>query len=577
MKYLWQKLFALAGEVFFLLLITIIKFQFKTIAILKNTLFPVFNRTKPFLVKSSTFMLIGSILSVAWFQKIAGAQSFTENATSRQAVLQTAQAAGEDAYKWAVKSKEQPTAQPAAAIVEASQKTTYFQRARSYSTHPESDPPRYVRNLAKTEYEIFKDLNWLDAGLDHRTRFELRDGDIRRNNLLTDYPFLLRTRAYVGIRNILDPFRMAVEFQDSRGYNSEFPRDNRDWNEFELIQTYGELYFKNALGQDDLGNNRPIRIRGGRMAWEAVDRRLLGNNQWRNTTNNFEGFRVTFGQEANDWEFDAWGMQPVIRDIDEFDGRNKSQWFYGAVGHWRKWSDVITLQPYFMGLKQDDREGRQPERDIYSPAIRAYGVLPNTNIDFDLGAIYQFGRDNGMKKSAWSYLLEFGYSFKHDWKPRLSAFYGFVSGDRDPNDNVDNRFERFFGFARPWSPDDYIVMENVKAPKLVFEFSPHKDISIDGGYSWFWLASDTDRFNNLLNISTPNPNNRDRTGESGDFIGQSINARVNYKLSSLADTTIGYSHFISGEFTKNRQMAALGESRDSSNFFYVEVSMRAFK
>ncbi|MDP1559284.1 MAG: alginate export family protein [Nitrosomonas sp.] len=492
-------------------------------------------------------------------------------------IRQVVQADGNDLSKGAIKPKEQPATQPAPARTEAPQKTTYFQRARSYATHPESDPPRYVRNLARTGIDTFKDLDWLDVGLDYRVRYELRDGDIRRNKLTTDNNFLLRTRAFIGIRNIVDPFRMAIEFEDARAYNSEFPRDNRDWNPFELIQTYGELYFKDALGQDDLGNQRPIRIRGGRMAWEAVDRRLLGNNQWRNTTNNFEGFRATFGQEANDWELDAWGMQPVIRDIHEFDGRNKSQWFYGAVGHWRKWSDVITLQPYFMGLKQDGRDGRQAERDIYAPAIRAHGVLPNTNIDYDLGAIYQFGHDNGLKKSAWSYLIEAGYTIKHDWKPRLSAFYGFVSGDRNPNDNTDNRFDRFFGFARPWSPDDYLVMENVKAPKLVFEFSPHKDVSIDGGYSWFWLTSDTDRFNNLLSVSTPSAFNRDATGQSGDFIGQSINARINYKLAPLVDTTLGYSHFMNGEFVRNRQQAALGEVADSSNFFYAEVSIRAFK
>jgi hypothetical protein len=460
---------------------------------------------------------------------------------------------------------------------EVSQKTTYFQRARSYSTHPESDPPRYVRNLANTDIDAFKDLDWLDVGLDYRVRYELRDNDIRRNRLETDHNFLLRTRAFIGIRNIIDPFRMAVEFEDARAYNSDFPRDTRDWNPFELIQTYGELYFKDALGKDDLGNNRPVRIRGGRMSWETVDRRLLGNNQWRNTTNNFEGFRITFGQESNDWELDAWGMQPVIREIDEFDGRNKSQWFYGAVGHWRKWSDVITLQPYFMGLKQDDRDGRQIHRDIYSPGIRTYGILPNTNIDFDLGAIYQFGQDDDQKKSAWSYLIELGYTIKHEWKPRLSVFYGFVSGDRNPNDNVNNRFERFFGFARPWSPDDYFVMENVKAPKLVFEFFPHKDISIDGGYSWFWLASDTDRLNNLLSVSSPTIFNRDPDGQSGDFLGQSINTRINLKLTPLVDATIGYSHWMNGEFIKNRQIAALGESESDSNFFYTEISIRAFK
>jgi len=452
---------------------------------------------------------------------------------------------------------------------------TFYQRARSYSTHPETDPPRYVRNLAKTGIDAFKDLYWLDVGLDHRVRYELRHNDIRRNRITTDHPVLLRTRAYIGIREILDPLRLVVEFEDARRYNGKFPKDNRDWNEFELIQTYGELYFKEALGQDDLGNHRPVRIRGGRMAWEAVDRRLLGNNQWRNTTNSFEGFRVTFGQEANDWEIDGWGMQPVIRLIDEFDQRNKSQWFYGAVGHWRKWSEVVTLQPYYMGLIQDDKGGTLAKREIHSPALRAYGVLPGTEVDFDLSGIYQFGRDNGQKKAAWAYFLEFGHTFQQlSWKPRISAFYGFVSGDRNPNDNVNNRFERFFGFARPWSADDYLVPENVKAPKIKIEFQPHADLKIDSGYNWFWLASKTDRFNNLLNGSG---GNRDRSGNSGDFLGHSVDFRAIYKLTSHVSTTVGYSHWFNGEFVKNRQLAQLGETSSGTNFFYVEVSVSAFK
>ncbi|KFI17905.1 hypothetical protein IB75_17520, partial [Nitrosococcus oceani C-27] len=120
-----------------------------------------------------------------------GSVTLLENSqVGQQPMLQIVQATGSDTYKWAIKPKEQP----AAAKPETPQKTTYFQRARSYATTPESDPPRYVRNMAKTEYPTFKDLHWLDFGVDHRTRFELRDDDIRRNNLLTDYPFLLRTR-----------------------------------------------------------------------------------------------------------------------------------------------------------------------------------------------------------------------------------------------------------------------------------------------------------------------------------------------------------------------------------------------
>jgi len=180
--------------------------------------------------------------------------------------------------------------------------TTFYRRSRSYGVTPQRDPPAYARNLSQTGIDAFRSLYWLDAGLDHRTRFEFRDNDIRRPQITNDYPILLRSRAYLGIREILDPLRLAVEFQDSRRYDSKFPKDNRDWDEYDLLQAYGELYFKDALGRDSLGNSRPIRIRGGRMIWEVADRHLLTRNGWRNTTNNFEGFRITLGQKSNDWE-----------------------------------------------------------------------------------------------------------------------------------------------------------------------------------------------------------------------------------------------------------------------------------
>lgn len=489
-------------------------------------------------------------------------------------------------YKWAIPSSERPATldEPAtapAAKPEAKKSTSYFMPSSSYSTQPESDPPRYVKNLSKTGIEAFKDITWLDIGLDHRTRYEFRSNDIRRTDFTLDQPFLLRSRAYVGIRELLDPFRGAIEFQDSRRYNGKFPHDDRDFNEHELIQGYGELYFKHALGQDDRKQDRPIRFRIGRMAYEALDRRLIGRNEWRNTTNTFEGFRINLGREVNDWEVDLWAYQPVKRLLTAFDQRIENQWFYGAIGHWRKWSDIITLQPYYMGLIQDgSKMPGQIDREIHAPALRGYGKIGNTNLDYDFNLIYQFGRNGAERHEAHGYTLEAGYTFKHDWKPRISAFYGYASGDRHPNDGVNNRFERFFGFARPWSADDYIVFENIKAPKIKLEFQPAKDLRIDGGYNWFWLASSTDRFNNLLdgnNSAIRNPGfNRDPTGRSGDFIGHAFDIRARYKLTANIDTTVGYSHFVSENFTRNRQIAALGRSPGSSNFLYVEVVVSAF-
>ncbi|SOD40707.1 alginate export family protein [Nitrosovibrio sp. Nv4] len=462
---------------------------------------------------------------------------------------------------------------------EAEKKSTgYFQPSSSYGTQPESDPPRYVRNLSKTGIEAFKDITWLDIGFQHRTRYEFRSNDIRRTDLTLDQPFLLRSRAYAGIREILDPFRGAVEFQDSRRYNGNFPHDDRDFNDYELIQAYGELYFKGALGEDDRKQQRPLRFRVGRMAYEALDRRLIGRNEWRNTTNTFEGFRINLGQEVNDWEVDLWAYQPVRRLLSDFDERIENQWFYGAIGHWRKWSDFITLQPHYMALTQDGSKTGQIDRHIHSPALRGYGKIGDTGLDYDFNLIYQFGRNGTQDHDAHAYTTEVGYTARHSWKPRISAFYGYATGDRDPDDNVNNRFERFFGFSRPWSADDYIIFENIKAPKVKLEFQPAKDLRIDAGYNLFWLASDRDRFNNLFGGNGANGGNanRDPTGNSGDFIGHAFDIRARYKLGKHIDTTVGYSHFTTGEFTRNRQVATLGRSPGSSDFFYVEVMISAF-
>jgi hypothetical protein len=270
-------------------------------------------------------------------------------------------------------------------------------------------------------------------------------------------------------------------------------------------------------------------------------------------------------------------VQPVVRDIDKFDSRNRDSWFYGGILNWRRWSDIATLQPYYMGLKQRAR-GALIERLVHSPGLRAFGIVAGTQLDFDLGALYQFGREGVRRKSAWAGLVEFGYTAAHPWKPRFSAFYAYASGDRNPNDAVDNRFERFFGFARPWSADDNIVFENVENAKLKVEFEPRKRLSFDGGYAWYWLASDRDRFNNLLNgINGDNRFNRDRSGRSGGFLGHSVDARVRYRINPHIDATLGYSHWTNGGFVKARQRAVLGKDANSSDFVFLELSFYALE
>ena len=508
-------------------------------------------------------------------------------------------------FKWAIKPGHRPAepapARPAmntdreydwweksAAKTDSPPKpASYHRRSNSYATNPDTDPPRYVRRLSDIGIEAFKDITWLDIGFEFRTRYEMRHNDIRRVEGGVDNPFFLRSRAYLGIREILDPFRGAVEFQDSRVYNNKYPTTDQEYNPYDLIQAYGELYFKNALGEDDRKQNRPLRFRVGRMAYETLDRRFIARNEWRNTTNTFEGFRLNLGREANDWEIDLWGYQPVKRLQTEFDRRNDHLWFFGAIGHWRKWSDIITLQPYYMGqLQTPDPYGHtatnQLAREIHMPSLRGYGKIANW-LDYDINFSYQFGTNGTQRQDAYGYTTEIGKNFDYPWKPRVSAFYGYATGDRNPNDNVNNRFDRFFGFARPWSADHYVIYENIKAPKIRFDLQPTQKLGLEVGYSWFWLASSTDRlfdsFDGNISVVKDPGFNRDKTGRSGDYVGSAVELRLRYQLTSRINTVIGYTHFTAGDFVKNRIAAQpdhIAQRSGNTDFFYVEVLMSAF-
>lgn len=432
----------------------------------------------------------------------------------------------------------------------------YFRPALSYGTQPETDPPRYVRTLSSTGIPMFRSLTWLEGGAQFRYRYEHRDNDLRRAGVTVDDPSLLRTRAYLGVKEIADPLRATVEFQDSRRYHSQFPRDDRDWNPYEFIQAYGELHFTDGLA------GKVTSLRAGRMAFETLDRRLIARNEWRNTTNTFQGVRALIGRQEDAYAFDTFLFQPLIRSIDGADSASDRLTFYGAIAHIRRYSDRITLQPFYLGLRQDGRPGLI-DRIIHSPGIRGYGEFGGSGFDYDTSLVYQFGRHGAQHHRAAGAVAEIGYRFDHAWKPRLSLNYGYGSGDRNPADGSNGRFERFYGFARPWSNNDYFQWENLHAPKCRVEFQPVKPLRIDAGYNGYWLASDTDRWNNA--------NLRDTTGSSGDFIGHEFDIRTRYRIAPQLDANLGYAHFEPGSFVRSRARA------DASEFFYLELTFSLFE
>lgn len=504
----------------------------------------------------------------------------------------------------------------AEARVAEREKNGYYLERKSYGTGKETDPPRYVKQANKTwlkDFDSFLDTNWLDLGLEQRFRYEYRDNDFRRRDQTEDKrgsqtldePILLRTRAYIGIKNILDPFRFALEIQDSRqnrgGYIHE--AETRDTNDLHILQAYLELNFKETfLGKDPLGNDRPIWIRAGRHAWEAGDRRLIARNEWRNTTNNFYGFRANIGDKKNDWQLELHAVNPVQRVADGNDQTDRSQDFYGAILNYRGWSDVVTFEPSYFLLKQDGNKvtlnattglpqstANRVDREIHTGVLRAYGVIPATPFDFDGSYNKQWGRVQRelstsnytrVDHDAHAYNFEIGYNIKHPWKPRVSTFYGVATGDQrtglaSSDTTPMERFERLFGFARPWSNDDYIQMENIRTNKVRLEFDPKisflDNVKVDTGFSWYRLDSATDQWNAGGRLE-------DRTGGSGRDLGKEYDLRVRFPFNQYASLNLGYAYFWGGDFVTSTSRRITGASNRSSEseFFYAELTLLGF-
>lgn len=443
-------------------------------------------------------------------------------------------------------------------ITEKTKQRNYYVKSGGYSSTPEPEPPYYAKQLDKTGIAEFKNLNWVEAGLNYRARFEHRDGDYRRSVDRVDNPLLSRTQFYFGIKEIIDPLRFAIELQDSRRNNSEFSKNVREVNELNLFQAYGELYFKNPLGFD-----REVKIRAGRMAFELMDRKLISRDDWGNSGTNFQGFRAIIGKKEDSWQLDNFAMQPIRKSAEEFDQRNSQQWIYGSVLSLRQFSQYITLQPFYLKLTQE-KSVATTRRNIDSPGLRFYGTFLDDHFDYGIIGVYQFGEDNGLDHRAYAYSTEFGYKFLEAvWQPRLSLIYGYASGDKNPRDGKNQRFERFYGFNRPWSNNNHIDWTNLQAVKSRVEIKPTQKFFFESSYSYYWLASSTDLWTRT--------NLRDQTGMSGNFMGTDWEFRAHYQINSHLRSTLGYARFWPGKFTK-----LTSGRNDPSDFLYFELTANLF-
>lgn len=430
---------------------------------------------------------------------------------------------------------------------------------RAVAANRVSDRPEYSRLW----YQAAKDygwkggeqLNWLDAGVDARLRYELRENDYRTPTLISDDAFFSRTLVYVGVREIIDPVRLAVEFQDSQRAITDRAIVATDINSTDILQAHLDLHFEEAVA------GQPFTAKFGRMTFDAVDRRLIARNRFRNAINSFDGMRLRFGSEKGPWEVDAFALRPVLRDADGFDRSSNNAWLFGVTGYWRRGSPGVQFEPFWLLTDRTPGPGVSLSDNQHTFGFHAFGQWLDSHWDYDLSVAGQLGLRGSDSVAAWAAHGEVGYTWDVPWKPRLGIWVNAASGDQKPNDGINQSFDPLYGatFAF-YGYSGYFLWNNLISPSVRLSVQPRSRIRTELIYRTIWLESSTARW---LRADRKNP-----SGQDEDFVGQEIDMRFSYGFFRWLEAEAVYALFLPGSFVANTGPSPV------SSFTYLQITLR---
>lgn len=433
--------------------------------------------------------------------------------------------------------------------------------SKAIGAKPSPELPKYVSTLNEwSERYNFSGVaegnDWLLLGLQHRSRIENFDNFYRVSSLPSDGGYFSRHWFYLGVRDVLDPFRFTVELEDSRREGFDFPPSARQNNHTDFLQAYAELYSKNGF----FGHTTSLQA--GRFTIDAVDRRLVARNRFRNSANTFDGVRLKIGDDKSPWIANFFATRPVEAREGSFDDRSREEReFYGAYATFRGSSPAFVFEPYYFYL--DDQRNQARERILHTAGAHAYGLIYNNFFDYDVTVSAQWGDLNGLDHSAYFVHAELGHTFKHPWKPRLSAWINYGSGDDDPGDSDSGRFTELFGapfglygFSR------FFTAENTINPTLSLSLKPADEVKVELYLRSYTLASDTDAW--VRGGAAVPGGRRDPLGSSGRHIGEEIDLRVRWQANDQLLFNTGLAHFMPGSFVDETGLS------ESSTLVYLQ-------
>jgi hypothetical protein len=421
--------------------------------------------------------------------------------------------------------------------------------------------------------------SWIRFGLEQRARYEHLQDDFHSGATGNSAGSSLRTLLSAELD--FAPVVVGAEIEDSRAYTTEAtPLNTTIVNPLEVLQAYAGLRHEGLFVS---GDSAALTL--GRFTIDLGSRRLVARNEFRNTINTYTGVDLRWTCPRKHM-LRGFAVMPVLRfpseDAEladnsvELDRENTDALFWAVFFGSAPLVADVQLETYVFGLhERDGTDAASANRKLFTPGVRVLRAPAKGQLDFQVETIFQFGTSRASTSAtdtadlthrAVAVHATVGRRFDVAWTPRLALQYDFASGDGDPDDERNGRFDPLFAARRfefgPTGLYGAFGRTNMSSPGLRVEVAPHRTVDAIAAYRLHWLASARDAW--------AAAKLKDPSGQSGKFIGQQIEARVRWHVyPKNLSFDAGAAYLIKGEFATD----APDGSSASPLFVYTQMTI----
>jgi hypothetical protein len=415
----------------------------------------------------------------------------------------------------------------------------------------------------------------------HRSRFETLDEQFGNGLSGADHVLALQTSLAFDLK--LDKLELFGELLDSRGLLNDEQSSVGTFlvNAAEPVQAYVAW-----TQRDFLGAGSTSTLRAGKLTLDIGKRRLVSRNRYRNTVSTFAGldwqWRGADGQNARAIYLLPLRILPtsaadLLDNEFELDRGQRDTTLWGGYYQFPRTTRGDTVEVY--GFDYDSAgTAADPASflDVWSLGARVFRTPAKGRWNYEVEAVAQTGDSGGTVAGAprrdldhRAHLLhvEFGYQFDVAWAPNLMFQFDEASGDDDPFDASNERFNTLVGDRRfelttvgIYGPFN---RSNLRGSGLRLTVTPSTRVQAMLHYRSFELASERDSW---IGVGA-----RDTTGSSGRSLGRQLEGQIIWTaIEDRLTLEAGFERLWFGRFADQTGVAVNGDP----TFLYFVATTR---